>query len=503
MPNPYIDGTFFWYWYEWTLPVVVAVVALTIAVGIVITTDRRPYGTIIRTLVILCVVGTAPLAEERIGIGISATEEGMAAISLIGSLGAIILGVFHFGVARRLGFAQEASVPAVAPTFTPAPQSPALSAYPSTGAPNPARRDIDPQITMMGQPDGASPAWLVFQSGPNAGQTTAIGQETMIGRAQNNDVVLDDEKVGPEHASITLIDGQYQLSEIGDASGTLVGGLPADSSATLVSGSTVRIGDTDILFMQGEAQPSPPSEDPRSDPDLTIGDPGKTIVAQSRPAESNGWLAVTEGPARGSMTPITAGEIRIGRADTNDLVIDDGLVSRHHAILVTSLSGMRISDLASSGGTLVNGEPLNPTSLSLSSVIAVGDTELVFDDGDPEGDASSAESSAATIVGGNPLSLSSGVLKVQKGVDAGMTFELREGDNVIGRGDEAVALSDPSISRGHAVIRRSGDNFIISDLGSLAGTLVDGDRVMGTAINNGDVITLGQTKIIVMGPQAE
>jgi pSer/pThr/pTyr-binding forkhead associated (FHA) protein len=200
------------------------------------------------------------------------------------------------------------------------------------------------------------------------------------------------------------------------------------------------------------------------------------------------------------MTPITVGEIRIGRADTNDLVIDDGLVSRRHAILMTSLSGMSISDLASSGGTLVNGEPLHPTALSPTSVITVGDTELAFVDPSSES-RENPESLAATIVGTSVADLSAHLLVVKQGIDAGKTFQLQEGDNVIGRDGGDISLSDPSVSRAHAVIRRSGDDFIIGDLGSRANTLVDGERVTGIAVKGGDVITLGQTKIVIMGPQ--
>ena len=201
------------------------------------------------------------------------------------------------------------------------------------------------------------------------------------------------------------------------------------------------------------------------------------------------------------MTPITVGEIRIGRADTNDLVIDDGLVSRQHAILVTSLSGMSISDLASSGGTLVNGEPLHPTALSPASVITIGDTELAFADPD-SGEHMSAESAAATIVGGSIADLTGQLLVVKEGPDSGKTFQLQEGDSVVGRDGGDISLSDPSVSRAHAVIRKSGDNIIISDLGSRAGTLVDGVRVTGVKVTDGDVITLGQTKIVIMGPQS-
>ena len=91
MPNPYIDGSFIWYWYEWGLPIFAAALALSLAVSIFLTTDRRPYGVIMRTLIVLAFIGTIPMAEERIGIGISVTEGGMALINILGVIGSVIV----------------------------------------------------------------------------------------------------------------------------------------------------------------------------------------------------------------------------------------------------------------------------------------------------------------------------------------------------------------------------------------------------------------------------
>ena len=94
------------------------------------------------------------------------------------------------------------------------------------------------------------------------------------------------------------------------------------------------------------------------------------------------------------------------------------------------------------------------------------------------------------------------MLVARKGPDAGKTFQLVEGDNVIGRGEATVQLSDPQASRRHAVIRRSGDKFIVYDLGSTAGTIVDGQKVEGIKIKGTDKITLGSSTIVVMEPSA-
>jgi pSer/pThr/pTyr-binding forkhead associated (FHA) protein len=52
--------------------------------------------------------------------------------------------------------------------------------------------------------------------------------------------------------------------------------------------------------------------------------------------------------------------ISLGRAITNDIILNDGRVSRHHARLESSAQGLSLLDLGSSNGTRVNGQPATP-----------------------------------------------------------------------------------------------------------------------------------------------
>ena len=52
-------------------------------------------------------------------------------------------------------------------------------------------------------------------------------------------------------------------------------------------------------------------------------------------------------------------ELRIGREETNDILISESGVSRFHATLAASTSGLVLSDLASLNGTFVNGVKLS------------------------------------------------------------------------------------------------------------------------------------------------
>lgn len=70
---------------------------------------------------------------------------------------------------------------------------------------------------------------------------------------------------------------------------------------------------------------------------------------------------------------------------------------------------------------------------------------------------------------------------------------LEEGENVLGRGPETVAvLENDTISRRHARIRISGASATLEDLGSKNGTFLGGEKVSGSvALTNGDEISLG------------
>jgi uncharacterized RDD family membrane protein YckC len=83
-------------------------------------------------------------------------------------------------------------------------------------------------------------------------------------------------------------------------------------------------------------------------------------------------------------------------------------------------------------------------------------------------------------------------------------FELVDAETHIGRElDNALRLSDPSISRHHAMIRRTAEGYEVQDLQSSNGVLVNGNRVQSMAIQDGDRVTLGQVQITFVDPMPD
>ena len=87
-------------------------------------------------------------------------------------------------------------------------------------------------------------------------------------------------------------------------------------------------------------------------------------------------------------------------------------------------------------------------------------------------------------------------LHVQRGPLAGTMIPLQAGANVFGR-EEGYILPDALVSRRHARIMALSGEFVLIDLGSSNGTLVNGQHVSGaTTLEHGDVIQLGGTVMV-------
>ena len=74
------------------------------------------------------------------------------------------------------------------------------------------------------------------------------------------------------------------------------------------------------------------------------------------------------------------GITKIGRSDSNDIVLDISSASRHHAEISydADMNTVRINDLGSTNGSAVNGEIALRLPLTNNDVIAVGDVRIIY-----------------------------------------------------------------------------------------------------------------------------
>jgi S1-C subfamily serine protease len=101
--------------------------------------------------------------------------------------------------------------------------------------------------------------WVTIRSGASGGQTIEVSEgRVVLGREEGCDVVLDDEKVSRQHASLFVDEhGRTVLEDLGSTNGTFVDGNRVESPVVLRGGEEVRLGDT--LLALSARPPSPPT----------------------------------------------------------------------------------------------------------------------------------------------------------------------------------------------------------------------------------------------------
>jgi len=126
------------------------------------------------------------------------------------------------------------------------------------------------------------------------------------------------------------------------------------------------LGDSPKTAMFRPTGPQPPARAPSRPPI-------RPTASQPQPRRPAPPRPVTE--AR--RAPRSAASATIGRAKTNNVVVEDALASRVHAVLVSTPAGLEIRDNHSSNGTFVNGALISSAMLRDGDVVTIGNTDLL------------------------------------------------------------------------------------------------------------------------------
>lgn len=188
----------------------------------------------------------------------------------------------------------------------------------------------------------------------------------------------------------------------------------------------------------------------------------------------------------------------IGRATGNDIVVLDRHVSRQHAVITYRDGLFVINDLGSVNGTFVNDKRVEePFPLFAGDQIRLYVPTLRFLAAD-EDDVREAEKTGTLI--SRVISTGRGRLIITTGAQEGQAVPLILDEITIGRATSnatwEIGLQDPSVSRPHARLRRSGDSWQICDLGSSNGTRINDTFLEAGdwyALNDGDIIGFGHS----------
>jgi pSer/pThr/pTyr-binding forkhead associated (FHA) protein len=180
---------------------------------------------------------------------------------------------------------------------------------------------------------------------------------TLMGRAEDNELVLADVGVSRKHACLTLDGDQLLLEDMGSGNGTYFNGSRIQTQV-IQDGDEVVIDPFILLFRLQGAQGTEPRE---------------SVDAPAR-------LEVVVGTGlAGSTYPLTADHsLTIGRSEECDLVIPDPAASRHHTTVSCESGKWVLHDKGAANGIFVNESRVRRATLLDNDVIRIGNTELRF-----------------------------------------------------------------------------------------------------------------------------
>ena len=191
-------------------------------------------------------------------------------------------------------------------------------------------------------------------------------------------------------------------------------------------------------------------------------------------------------PLRSEILP--SENVIVGRAAEVDLILSHPEVSRRHCRILREGENWFVEDLGSQRGTAVNGSRISGrTALRPGDQIQVGPVLLAL--------GVSPEESSTTAELVNPIGSVIYKGKPAESISLGS-------DLIFGRSGEVdVLLSDPVVSRRHAMIESGPKGYRLLDLHSKSGSFVNGRRFDEHDLVIGDQIQLGPFFFIYDGKQ--
>jgi pSer/pThr/pTyr-binding forkhead associated (FHA) protein/MinD-like ATPase involved in chromosome partitioning or flagellar assembly len=430
---------------------------------------------------------------------------------------------------------------------------------------------------------------LVWQIGDGTPQTFLLTKAvTTIGRVGGNDIILPEAGVSRQHARLERSGTRCILVDLGSLNGTLVNNERIEQERDLVDGDVVRIGrtslqimipenvasvsnapsvgtritDRDTLEQGGDGRPplptaaeegpatvfdmpvpgaapaaAPPADAGEADADRTVagGDVAwEDLVAAaqtSAPAQPKSDAAFWLVSADGTRVPVDE-PVTVGRGEDNTIVLSqDRQVSRHHARISIDGAYLRLEDLGSANGTLLNNQKVTqPESVTAGDEIKVGGTLLRVERASAPGPAPAAEGEARTLhmeeeesdktisgaefaadlaAAGPPPGAPAVVVEAGDqprltftwGPQSGQSFPLDREVLVIGRAggsaEADIAVQDRAVSSPHAKLVRSGNTVTLHDLDSTNGTFLNYEQVHAPRVlADGDLIKVGKSVLL-------
>lgn len=206
-----------------------------------------------------------------------------------------------------------------------------------------------------------------------------LGQSSIsLGRASENSIVLAEPNISRRHAQLTWVDNGWELVDLASSNGTWVNGEKVERRR-IVPGDTIQLGDCVLRYEPGTVDAAEEADaipiDSEADLEKTLAD---ATVAIKLSQVDLPRLAVRM-PGRPTWElALEAGEFTIGRAGSNDIIIDLPQVSRLHARLVRRGDRFILKDNNSSNGTWLGSTRIDEAPLQGGDTFQIGTAQLIL-----------------------------------------------------------------------------------------------------------------------------
>jgi ABC transport system ATP-binding/permease protein len=340
---------------------------------------------------------------------------------------------------------------------------------------------------------------IQFVSGSLAGQTLYITRSsTTIGREPSNDIVLSDPAVSRQHARLTLHNGAWMITKLATQN-TLTVNSREVQQAQLNDRDSVGIGGTTFILRVQGAVAAPTQERaaiPAAAPSAAGVSPQR--LAGFSPTAEAGTIPHGEPSLEISSNihrdrnvyPLNKQVVSIGRHPSNDIVINEPVVSAFHAQI--NREGDRLifvhphpQQAQTTNGILYKGRAI-PGNEPFRKPLERGD---IFRIGDEHG----------TLV---TLTYYDGSTALQEVLPEIRPIPLGAPLIRLGRHpDNSVVLDHPQVSSHHAQLDLVQGGYRVLDLGSTNGVYVNAGRIHSQLLRPGDEIRIGPFKLTYTGTQ--
>ena len=330
----------------------------------------------------------------------------------------------------------------------------------------------------------------------------AFGPEhpkVVVGRLKKCDLVIKSPKVSRVHCEFRWTERGMELKDCDSSAGTFVNGRKV-GRARITADDDIRVADVQIQILEAlpptrEADVNDPQEMRTS---KNVEDAPALDVWELVYRDENDVEKICRMENHGA-------QVIIGRRSDTDIRVVNPTVGRHHCKVVYDGGDLKVQDLDSSNGTFVNGERIKTCTLADGDVLECGTApihiRLIAAEGAETGETWHDEVFEDEMGPPNWFLLykdDDGKVAVTE-----MALELR----VLAVGSDRaceIRVESRGVEAEHIELVWEYGVLVVRDLGTAAGTVLNGREVDEVVLRNGDVITLCEFQIhLIRGSAGE